>query len=185
MNTQPKLIIISAPSGCGKTTIVKRLLERNKNLIRSISYTTRKPREGEQGGRDYFFVSEKEFSDKKKQGFFLESASVFSCSYGTSRSFVMDHVSKGINVVLAIDVQGMKQLHQNCKEIPVVSIFIMPPSIEILRQRLESRMTETKQQIKDRLKIAKQEMAEKSLYDHVVVNQEVEQAVQEIEEIIK
>ena len=182
---QGKLIIISAPSGCGKTTIVERLLEQNQNLKRSISYTTRPPRPNENDGQDYFFISDKEFSRKTREGFFLESAKVFGSSYGTSRQFVTDHVSKGLNLILAIDVQGMKQLRKNCKDIPMISIFVMPPSVEALRRRLEKRKTETKRQVEERLNIAKQEMAERSLYDCVVVNRKIDQAVKEIEGIIK
>ncbi len=183
---QGKLIIISAPSGCGKTTIVERLLERNKNLTHSISYTTRIPRTGEVKGQDYFFVSKEEFASKKRSNFFLESAEVFGCSYGTSREFVMNCIKQGQDVILAIDVQGMKQLRQKAvKEIPMVSIFIMPPSLEELEARLEKRKTETKQGIAERLKVARQEMAERSLYDFVVVNQKVDQAVSEIEGIVK
>ena len=178
--------MISAPSGCGKTTIVERLLKQNKNLTRSISYTTRPPRPGEVNGRDYFFVSEEEFSSKARNNFFLESAKVFGYSYGTSLEFVMDHVVKGKDVVLAIDVQGMKQLRAKAnQEIPATSIFIMPPSVEELKARLEKRKTETKQEIAERLKIAEREMAERSLYDFVVVNQKVDQAVKEIEGIVK
>ena len=183
---QGKLIVISAPSGCGKTTIVERLLDRNKNLTRSISYTTRTPRPGEVNGQDYFFISEEEFASKERNGFFLESAEVFGCSYGTSREFVMNHIAQGLDVVLAIDVQGMKQLRQKAvKEIPMVSIFIMPPSLEELKARLEKRKTEAKQEIADRLKVAQQEMAKRSLYDFVVVNQKIDQAVNEIEGIVK
>ena len=183
---QGKLIVISAPSGCGKTTIVQRLLERNKNLIRSISYTTRPPRASEVNGHDYFFVSSEEFAAKERKNFFLESAKVFGYAYGTSKEFVIDHISKGKDVVLAIDVQGMKQLRQKANsEIPLASIFIMPPSLEELKTRLEKRKTETKQEIAERLKVAEQEMAERSLYDFVVVNQKLDQAVNEIEGIVK
>lgn len=178
--------MISAPSGCGKTTIVKRLLERNQNLARSISYTTRPPRSGEVDGRDYFFISAKEFSSKERNGFFLESATFFDQSYGTSKEFVMDRLSHGLYVVLAIDVQGMKQLRAKVgPEIPTTSIFIMPPSVHALKARLEKRKTETAAEIEERLKIAKKEMAAKSLYDFVVVNQKVDQAVKTIEGIVK
>lgn len=180
-----KLIIISAPSGCGKTTIVEHLLERNKNLTRSVSYTTRAPRPGEINGRDYFFISREEFESRKRSNFFLESAEVFGCSYGTSREFVMNHVKQGRDVVLAVDVQGMKQLREKIgTEIPMISIFIMPPSLKELKARLEKRKTETKQKIDERLKIAKEEMAGRTLYDFVVVNREVSQAVNEIEGIV-
>ena len=181
-----RLIVISAPSGCGKTTIVARLLERNKHLARSISYTTRPARAGEINGRDYFFISQNEFEAKKRENFFLESAEVFGCSYGTSKEFVMNHLAQGKDMILAIDVQGMKQLrNQLNQEIQKVSIFIMPPSLAELKVRLEKRRTETKQEVDNRLKIAEQEMAERSLYDFVVVNQAVDQAVKEIEELVK
>ncbi len=181
-----KLIVISAPSGCGKTTLVERLLERNKNLMRSISYTTRPSRAGEINGRDYFFISRDEFLEKKKKNFFLESAEVFGQHYGTSRDSVADHPRRGKNVVLAIDVQGMKQLKQKAgQDLSVTSIFIMPPSEEILRSRLENRKTETKEEIAKRLEVAREEMRAKSLYDFVVVNNEVDEAVQSIEEVIQ
>lgn len=181
-----KLIVISAPSGCGKTTIVERLLKRNKDLIRSISYTTRSPRTGEVNGRDYFFVSPKDFLGKEKKNFFLESAEVFGQHYGTSKDFVMSHANQNKNVVLAIDVQGMRQLKQKeSKDLSITSIFIMPPSDEVLRSRLENRKTETKEEIAKRLEVAREEMKAKSLYDFVIVNQEIEQAVKLIEEKIK
>jgi len=104
-----KLIVISAPSGSGKTTIVERLLQDVPDLVRSVSFTTRKPRAGEVNSRDYFFTSQAEFDEKKKQGFFLESATVFGASYGTPKSFVREQIQAGKKVVLAIDVQGMKQ----------------------------------------------------------------------------
>ena len=183
---QGELVVISAPSGCGKTTIVERLLKRNAQLVRSISYTTRSPRRGEINGRDYFFVSDKEFSVKKRKGFFLESARVFNHSYGTSREFAMDHLSRGLSVVLAIDVQGMKQLRARAgKGIQMASIFIMPPSLSVLRHRLEKRKTESKREIDKRLKIAEKEMAERRLYDFMVVNRKINQAVKEIEGIVK
>lgn len=181
-----KLIVISAPSGCGKTTIVERLLARNKNLTRSISYTTRSPRTGEVNGRDYFFVGREEFLEKKKHDFFLESAEVFGQCYGTSKEFVMGHTNEGRNVVLAIDVQGMKQLKDKAnQDLSITSIFIMPPSEEILRSRLENRKTESKEEITKRLEVAREEMRAKSLYDFVIVNNEVDQAVKSIEEMIK
>lgn len=185
MNNQGKLIVISAPSGCGKTTIVGQLLERNPKLVRSISYTTRTPRTGEWDGKDYFFVSREEFLERKKRDFFLETAEVFDQFYGTSREFVRKHTDKGTDVVLAIDVQGMKQL-KKCSngEFKLTSIFIMPPSEEILRGRLENRKTETKEEITKRLDVAHQEIREKSFYDFVVINHEVDQAVQEIESMI-
>ena len=181
-----RLVVISAPSGTGKTTIVERLLERNQNLIRSISYTTRSPRNGEENGRDYFFISEEEFLRKKKQSFFLESAEVFGQYYGTSRDFVLNQINQGKNVVLAIDVQGMQQLKAQANQnLPISSIFIMPPSTDELKMRLENRKTESKDEIKKRLRVAEKEMKAKSLYDFVVINYEIDEAVKSIEEMIK
>ena len=180
-----RLIIISAPSGCGKTTIVERLLERNKNLARSVSYTTRPPRPEEKNGTDYFFVSLGDFEDKLKKDFFWEHATVFGESYGTSKTLVKQKVEKGKDCILAVDVQGMKQLLESKSEIPIISIFVMPPSLEVLESRLRKRGTETESGVKKRLAVAKQEISESSLYDHVVVNKEVEDAVRKIEDILK
>ena len=181
-----KLIVISAPSGTGKTTSVMCLLERNKNLVRSISYTTRPARPGEVDGKDYFFVSREEFQAKKKSGFFLESAEVFGQWYGTSREYVAGEIAKGKSVVLAIDVQGMKQLRaERDSGIPIISIFIVPPSMEILRKRLERRKTETKSEIDTRLEMAQEEMKSRSLYDFSIMNEEVDQTVRELERIIQ
>ena len=181
-----KLIVISAPSGAGKTTLVEKLLERNKNLTRSISYTTRSPRGNEVNRRDYFFISPDEFLKKKQDNFFLESAKVFGQHYGTSRDFVLSHIKEGKPVVLAIDVQGMQQLKkQATKELPMISIFIMPPSAGELKTRLENRNTESTDEIAKRLNVAKEEIKAKALYDFVIVNHEVEEAAKAIEELIK
>jgi guanylate kinase len=178
-----KLIIISAPSGCGKTTIAEHLLCRNPAWKRSISYTTRAPRNGEADGRDYFFVSRNQFLKRKKAGFFIETAEVFGHSYGTSKRLVLDELAKGVNVVLAIDVQGMKQISAKLGgKKTFVSFFIMPPSERALKRRLEKRKTETKAEIGKRLEIAKQEMAKRFIYDYVVVNRRIDQAVRSIEE---
>ena len=181
-----KLIVISAPSGSGKTTIVNELLRRHPNLMRSISYTTRQPRPGEMNGRDYIFVAPDEFKRKRENGFFLECAEVFGCFYGTPKHFVVEKVSMGRDVMLAIDVQGMRQLKTNIgSEIPMTSIFIMPPSLAVLRKRLAGRNTESEAMIQERLRIAEQEMAERGYYDHNVVNEDLEKAIHEIEEAIE
>ena len=181
-----RLIVISAPSGCGKTTIVERLLERNKKWMRSVSYTTRPPRPGEESGKDYFFISQEEFRRKEQEGFFLESAEVFNHSYGTSKQFVMDRLASGRDVILAVDIQGMKEIKKRVSgECEMVSIFIMPPSAQALKRRLMKRKTETKKEIAKRLEVAQQEMSERTLYDHVVVNRRVDQAVKAIEEVLK
>jgi len=182
---QGRLIIISSPSGGGKTTIVERLLARNKNLTRSVSYTTRAPRPNERNGADYFFVSREDFDGKLKSNFFLEHATVFGERYGTSEALVMEKLNQGKDCILAVDVQGMKQLLKRFGgKAAMVSIFVMPPSLEALESRLKKRSTESEEEIKKRLAIAKQEIAECSIYDHVVMNEEVEDAVRKIEEML-
>ena|SRR3989338_3867631 len=188
MKTQKgKLVVVSAPSGCGKTTLIQRLLERNQSLVRSVSYTTRLPRTGEVNGRDYFFVSEDDFKAKKAADFFLETAKVFDSWYGTSRDFVLEHVANGKNVVLAIDVQGMKQINQKrtSNKLSMISIFILPPSPDALQERLRNRKTENAGEIDRRLREAKAELAQKHLYDFQVINTDIDRAVQELEEIVK
>ena len=181
-----RLIVISAPSGAGKTTLVERLLERNRNLVRSVSYTTRLPRAGETNGKDYSFVSKDEFREKQENGFFLESADVFGHLYGTSRELVMKKLAEGRDVILAVDVQGMKQLRKTVpSHIRMISIFIMPPSQVALRRRLNKRKTETKQEVNKRLRLAEKEMRQRDLYDHVVINKRIDQAVKTIEGVLK
>lgn len=181
-----RLIVISAPSGCGKTTIVERLLARNKGLKRSISYTTRLPRPGERDRQDYYFIRAAEFQKKLRQRFFLESARVFGRFYGTGKSFVKQVIAGGQDCVLAIDVQGMKHITAQAeRRIPVVTIFIMPPSLAALKRRLAKRRTETRAEVAGRLAMAEHEMGERFLYDYVVVNRKVNQAVKEIERILK
>lgn len=181
-----KLIVVSAPSGCGKTTVVERLLWRNPNLVRSISYTTRPPRPAEADGKDYFFVSEDEFQEKRKKGFFLEWAKVFGRFYGTSREFVEAQLVQGRDVVLAIDVQGARQLRKTVpSEFRPVFIFMMPPSKIALKRRLAKRHTETKGEVEERLRVAEEEMGESSHYDHVVVNRRIDQTVKAVEGVIQ
>lgn len=185
LKTGAKLIVVSAPSGTGKTTLVKRLLRRNANLVRSISYTTRPPRAGEIDGEDYFFISAEEFRRKEKRGFFLESAHVFGHSYGTSLKLVQN-VLRRHDVILAIDVQGMKQIKSRLPHgVRMVSIFIMPPSKLALRRRLAKRRTETKQEMEKRLRIAEAEMNARHLYDYVVVNRRIDHALKAIEGVLK
>lgn len=180
-----RLIIISAPSGAGKTSIVDGLLARNKDLIRSVSYTTRSARPNEVNGRDYFFIPREEFLTKQKNHFFLESADVFGQFYGTSKEFVLGQIDAGKSVVLAIDVQGMKQLKQFGSDVPTISIFIMPPSADELKMRLENRKTDSQDEINKRLKTAEEEIKAKSLYDFIVVNHKLEDAVASIEGLIR
>jgi len=180
------LIIISAPSGCGKTTIVDRLLKRHPEWMRSISATTRSPRVGEKSGGDYFFVTEPVFSEMEKNGELLETAKVHEQMYGTPKNYVIDNLDKGKKVILAIDVQGMKKIVKSMGEkYRVITIFVIPPSMKILRERLEGRKTETPEEIERRVSIAQEEIKAAKLYDFTVMNQNLEQTVLDIEDFIE
>lgn len=180
------LIIISAPSGCGKTTIVERLLKRHPDWIRSISVTTRALRPGEKKGEDYFFVSSSAFKEMEKKGEFLETATVFDQQYGTPRVFVADNIKEGKCVLLAIDVQGVKKIRKTAfaKE-GLLSIFVLPPSVKVLRERLEGRKTESQEQISRRIEVAQEEIKEAGSYDLTVVNQNLDQTIAEMEAFIE
>ena len=187
-NTKEKqgiLVVLSAPSGCGKTSIVERLLKRHQDWTRSISATTRSPRVDEKNAQDYFFLSKKDFEQQVKEGKMLEHAAIYGNLYGTPRAFVTDQVGQGQIVVMTIDVQGTKQVMASWgKENPLLSIFVLPPSVKALRERLTGRNTETPEEIEKRIEIAQNEIKAAKLYDHTVINQSLDQAVLEVEEII-
>jgi guanylate kinase len=164
------LLVLSAPSGAGKTTLVKGLLQRDPSLRFSVSYTTRAPRAGEQHGRDYFFVAEPVFRDMLERGEFLEHANVFGNLYGTSRTQVDELLEAGVNVLLEIDCQGARQVRANapgCR-----SIFIMPPTRGSLEKRLRGRGTDPDDVIARRLAGSMQELAQWPEFDYVVVNED-------------
>lgn len=164
------LLVLSAPSGAGKTTLVKGLLQRDPSLRFSVSYTTRAPRAGEQHGRDYFFVAERVFREMLERGEFLEHANVFGNLYGTSRTQVDELLEAGVNVLLEIDCQGARQVRANapgCR-----SIFIMPPSRGSLEKRLRGRGTDPDDVIARRLAGSLQELAQWPEFDYVVVNED-------------
>jgi guanylate kinase len=182
---QGLLAVLSAPSGCGKTSIVERLLKRNPEWVRSISATTRKPRVDEKDAQDYFFLSNQDFEKKVREGKMLEHAEIYGNLYGTPREFVADQVAAGKTVVMTIDVQGTKQIMASWgKEQPLLSIFVLPPSVKALRERLTGRNTETPEEIEKRIEIAQAEIKAAKLYDHTVINQNLDQAVLEVEELI-
>lgn len=179
------LVVLSAPSGCGKTSIVERLLKRHPDWVRSISATTRKPRVDEKDAQDYFFYSRKDFEKKVREGKMLEHAEIYGNLYGTPREFVEDQVSQDKIVVMTIDVQGTKQiLGAWGKERSLLSVFVLPPSIKVLRERLTGRNTESPDEIEKRIGVAQDEIKEAKLYDHTVINQNLDQAVLEVEEIV-
>ena len=179
-------MILSAPSGCGKTTLADRLLKRHPEWVRSVSVTTRAARIGEKKGEDYFFVSPQAFRQMEAKGELLESANVFGHWYGTPKAFVMNHLGGGKNVLLAIDVQGTKKIKKALgKKVPILTLFVLPPSVKVLRERLEGRKTESPEEIRRRIEIAQDEIKEAGFYDHAVVNQNLEQTVLEIEGIVE
>jgi len=177
-----RLIVVSAPSGAGKSTLCDAVINRVDNLLYSISHTTRPPRQGEKDGEDYFFISEDEFKDNIKNNNWVEWAKVHGHYYGTHASFIEDNVSKGRNILLDIDVQGAKQIVERFPD--TVTIFIMPPSFEVLRSRLESRSTDSRDVIEQRLLSAGNEMDCKDIYNHIIVNDDLETAVNECLSII-
>jgi guanylate kinase len=175
-------IILSAPSGGGKTTIAKALLARRRDLGYSVSCTTRQPREGEIPGKDYYFLSRSEFLSKREHGEFAESAEVHGNLYGTLRSEVMRVLATGQHVLMDIDVQGAVQFTRVFPQ--SVTIFILPPSADVLLERLRLRQTESAQQLADRLQSALQELQSVDEYEYVVVNDHLEQAIARITAII-
>lgn len=172
------MIILSAPSGGGKSTILNEVLRRADDIDYSVSYTTRKPRGEEQNGIHYHFVSEEEFQSRIREGDFLEHANVFGRWYGTSVSFIKKRLDVGKHVIMDIDVQGSAQISRI--DIPYVKIFILPPSLEVLRERLINRNTDSMAEIDKRLRIAREEIKQICRYDYLVINDDLDQAVNEV-----
>jgi guanylate kinase len=178
----PFPVILSAPSGAGKTTIAKALLSRRPDIGYSVSCTTRQARAGEVPDKDYYFVSRAEFLARRGRGEFAESAEVHGNLYGTLRSEVDKVLQAGRHVLMDIDVQGAQQF---TKVFPrSVTVFILPPSAEVLLDRLRTRQTESKLELADRLQSALQELQSVESYEYIVVNDNLEQAVQRVSAII-
>jgi guanylate kinase len=179
----PKLFVISAPSGCGKTTIVKAMLKRHPEFCFSVSATTRKKRDDEIDGRDYFFLTPEEFQRRIDSGEFAEWEEFFGNRYGTLKSQIDDALYHGTSMLFDIDVKGglsIKRLYPH----DAVTIFIEPPNLEILRQRLEYRGTETPQQLKIRLARVEMELQEGKSFTYHVVNDILDRAITDVETII-
>jgi guanylate kinase len=176
------LYIVSAPSGSGKTTLLQHLLKSFKDLNFSVSHTTRRPRQGERDGVDYFFTGREAFSGMIARGEFLEWAEFNDQLYGTTRVFVEQHLEKGQDVILDIDVQGARQVKSKMGE--STAIFILPPSFQELERRLKARMLEPDDVIRRRLEIARREIHSYSDYDYIVINDVLEKSISLLESII-
>ena len=182
MRERGKLIVISGPSGAGKSTVVFKAIEGRKNVCFSISATTRKPRPTEVDGREYFFVELERFQEMVDNNELLEHAEYVANRYGTPRAYVEQQLAAGFDVILDIEVQGARQVYE--KEMGAVMIFVIPPSIDELRKRLEARGTDTPRAIEARLIRARQEYDEADFYDYIIVNDDADVAAAELSSII-
>lgn len=182
MNHSGKLYIISAPSGAGKTSLVKKLAQTADGIRLSVSHTTRQQRPGELHGQDYFFVSVADFRSLLEENAFLEYAQVFDNYYGTARSSVEQQLRNGLDVVLEIDWQGAQQVRQLMPD--SLSIFILPPSLEILEQRLRNRAQDSEETIRRRMRDAVTEMSHYREYDYLIVNDDFERALRQLSHIV-
>ena len=181
-----QLIVISAPSGAGKTSIIKNVIKKlndeNRKSKFSVSHTTRLPREGDIDGSDYFFVSNERFDELDEAGNFIETAKVHDYKYGTSKDFIDKNINQGINVFLEIDVQGFQKLRS--KNVEFRSMFILPPSIGELRKRIQKRGLDSEDVIEKRMKNALKELGEAEEYDYLVINDVFENAIEELLEMV-
>jgi guanylate kinase len=185
LNTAPPrgtLFVVSSPSGGGKGTIIEHVLECVKNLSYSVSYTTRAPRLKEVDGREYFFISRETFEDMVAAGEFLEWACVHGNLYGTAKNQILTETAAGSDLILEVDVQGAASVRRLLMD--SVSIFILPPSYEVLRERLIARGTDSPEELTVRLRNAPEELRQYSAFDYVIINDEVERAVNQLASII-
>ncbi|MBI2948940.1 MAG: guanylate kinase [Verrucomicrobia bacterium] len=183
------LVILSAPSGGGKTTVCEKIIETNPNVVRAITCTTRPPREGESNGIDYYFLAEGSFLNRVQAGEFLEYATVHGNHYGTLRSEVFDRLHKGHDVLLSIDVQGAATLRAKTHHDPelrraLVTVFITPPSIAVLAERLQKRGTDSPLVIEKRLGVARREIAEWVNYDYLILSSSISEDVRRMQAIL-
>ena len=182
MSKNGMMVILSAPSGAGKDTVFKEISRTRSDVCESISATTREPRAGETDGVNYYFLTQSEFEKKIENNEFLESASYNNCYYGTPASTVLKLVEEGKICFLIIERKGAQKIMKSYPE--AVSIFLMPPDMETLEKRLKKRNTDSEEAIISRLKIAEEEIKSASEFDYIVINNELEKAVDEINEIL-
>ena len=178
-----KLFILSAPSGTGKTSLTKSLLRKNINLWLSISYTSRLMRPSEVEGHDYFFVERKIFEQMLGNEEFIESAEIYGNLYGTSRNWINEAINSGKDILLEIDGQGARQVRKIFSD--VVSIFILPPSLEVLEDRLKNRNQDSKEVIAKRMAAAKEEISHVSEYDYVIINDNMDIALRDLVSVVQ
>lgn len=176
------LFVVSSPSGGGKGTIIRHVLDCVDNLSYSVSYTTRAPRQSEVDGREYFFVSLETFDEMVAAGEFLESACVHGNFYGTSKEQILSETAAGADIILEVDVQGAASVRKLLMD--SVSIFILPPSYEVLKQRLIARGTDSPPQLEVRLRNAPEELKQYSAFDYVIINDEIDRAAAQLASII-
>ena len=184
------LVVLSGPSGVGKSTLVGEVRKALPDLEFSISCTTRQPRPGEQNGREYYFITPEEFEARSRAGGFIEEARVFANRYGTLKSEVLERIRRGADVVLDIDVQGAAQIRQAAERDPEIAaaavfVLIVPPSLELLESRLRKRATDSDEQLSLRIAAAERELARFRLYDYIVVNDDLDAAVRELEALFR
>ena len=183
MKNLKKLIILTGPSGVGKGTVVKEILDKDKNICLSVSATTRSPRKGEKEGENYYFLSEENFKEMINKNLFLEWAKFAGNYYGTPLSFVKDKIEEGFIVLLEIEVEGAKQIKDKFPD--SLSIFILPPSKEELERRIRNRGTEKEEAINRRLSMSNYEIASSDEFDFKVINRDVDETAKRIIQIIR
>lgn len=175
------IFVVSAPSGAGKTTLCREVVKRLEGITLSISYTVREPREGEEDGKDYYFINEEEFRKLEEEGAFIESSIVHGKKYGTPLAPLIEHIKSGVDVILNIDTQGAKKIRQKIAD--AVFIFIFPPSKDILMERLRDRGTK-KEEMELRIKNAEEEIRHAVWYDYIIINDKLEDAIEALKSII-
>jgi len=176
-------LVLSSPSGAGKTSLSRKLLERNKKLFLSVSCTTRPPRPGEINESDYFFIEESKFNEMQKNNEFLESAKVFDYYYGTPKKPIMDALDSGMDILFDIDWQGTQQLMNSLQD-DLIKVFVLPPSAKELERRLLQRNQDSDEIVKGRMSKASNEISHYAEYDYIIINENFEESLSKIESII-